>query len=202
MTLRIETFAGPAIAAHTPALARLRMRVFRDWPYLYEGDEAEERAHLAAFADSPDAALVVAFDGAKPVGCSTCLPLRHEKPNVRAPFEARGWDLRRFCYFGESVLLREQRGQGAGVAFFAAREAHARTLPGCDFTTFCAVRRAEDDPRRPEAAARLDAFWQRRGYARLPGIACAMTWPEVGGHRNVPHTLDFWAKSLDGGDLP
>ena len=202
MTLRIETFVGPAIAAHVPALARLRMTVFHDWPYLYQGDEAEERAHLAAFAASPDAALVAAFLGDCAVGFSTCLPLRHEKANVRAPFEARGWDLTRFCYFGESVLLREQRGQGAGVAFFAGREAHARTLDGCDATTFCAVRRAADDPRRPADAAPLDEFWRHRGYARLDGMSCEMSWPEVAGAASVAHTLDFWAKSLSGQALP
>lgn len=202
MRLRIETFTGPDIAAHIPALARLRMQVFRGWPYLYAGDEVEEREHLAAFAASPDAALVVAFDGAHAVGCSTCLPLAHEAANIRAPFEARGWDVKRFCYFGESVLAREQRGQGAGVAFFAAREAHARGLPGIDFATFCGVRRTEDDPRRPADAEPLDGFWRRRGYAPLPDFACTMHWPEVGGAGRIAHTLDFWAKSLSGAPLP
>ncbi len=202
MALRIQTFTGPSIAGFIPALARLRMQVFRDWPYLYEGDEAEERTHLAAFAGSQDSALVVAFAGAEPVGCSTCLPLRHEAAHVRAPFEAHGWDVGRFCYFGESVLARAHRGQGAGVAFFAAREAHAAGLPGCDAATFCAVRRAGGDPRRPGDAAPLDRFWTNRGYARLPDMACAMTWPEVGGAGRVAHQLDFWAKSLTGAALP
>jgi GNAT superfamily N-acetyltransferase len=169
---------------------------------LYVGDVAVERTHLAAFAASPDAALVVAFAGVTPVGCSTCLPLAQEKANVRAPFEARGWDVARFCYFGESVLLREYRGQGAGVAFFAARETHAHTLAGCDCTTFCAVRRSLDDARRPADAVPLDTFWQRRGYGRLAGVSCTMRWPEVGGVGSQPHELDFWAKSLAGAPLP
>lgn len=200
MTLRIETFTGPAIAAYIPVLARLRVQVFRAWPYLYEGDETQERTHLARFAASPDAALVVAFAGAEPVGCSTCLPLAHEAANARAPFEARGWDLARWCYFGESVLRVDQRGQGAGVAFFAAREAHARALSRCAYATFCAVRRAGDDPRRPPGAVPLDGFWSRRGYARLPDMSCTMRWPELGGRGEVENRLDFWARPLVGGE--
>jgi len=202
MTLRTETLTGPAIAQYVPALARLRRIVFRDWPYLYEGDDGQEQTYLSAFARSPDAALVVAFDGEAPVGCSTCLPLAHESANVRAPFEARGWEVQGFCYFGESVLLAEYRGQGIGVAFFAGREAHARTLPGVEFCCFCAVRRAADDPRRPPDAVPLDDFWRHRGYARIPDLACEMTWLEVDGAGKVRHVLDFWGKPLTGAALP
>ena len=203
MPLRTETHTGAAIARFIPALAALRMEVFRDWPYLYEGNAAEETAHLAAFAKSPGAALVVALDDdAAPVGCSTCLPLADEAANIRAPFEARGWDVRRFCYFGESVLRASERGQGVGVAFFAAREAHARTLPGVEFATFCSVRRAPDDPRRPAGTAPLDAFWRKRGFAPIPGLACTMTWPEVGRTGQQVNLLDFWGKPLHGAELP
>ncbi len=202
MTLRTETRTGAAIAPYIEALARLRIEVFRDWPYLYAGSEAEERTHLAAFSRSPDAALVVALDGAEPVGCSTCLALAHEPANVRAPFEARGWEVRRFCYFSESVLRRRYRGQGVGLAFFAAREAHARTLPGVDYAAFCSVHRAAADPRRPADAAPLDGFWRKRGFAPVPGLSCTMTWPEVGRDGPQVNRLDFWAKSLNGTGLP
>ena len=73
--LRLETLTGDAILPHLPALARLRIAVFRDWPYLYDGDEGYERDYLATYARAPGAAVVIAFAGAEPVGASTCLPL-------------------------------------------------------------------------------------------------------------------------------
>jgi GNAT superfamily N-acetyltransferase len=192
-TLRIETLTGAAITPALPALARLRITVFRDPPYLYDGTEDAEARHLADFAASPGAALVVAWDGASAVGCSTCQPLAEAGASVTAPFRARGWDLARFCYFGESVLLAPYRGQGAGVAFFTAREAHASSL-GADYATFCAVRR--------QGEPALAGFWRRRGYTQMPDLVCTMRWKQVDSADEVTNTLAFWMKSLTGQPLP
>lgn len=196
--ITLNTLTGPAIGPLIKTLARLRMEVFRDWPYLYDGDMASEAEHLAEFARSPTSALIVAQMGADAVGCSTCMALAQEAAHIRAPFEAAGWDVEKVCYFGESVLLPAYRGQGVGVGFFAAREAHARTLPGCTMSAFCAVRRHPADPRRPAGAEPLDGFWRKRGYQRLEGLACTMQWREVGATEETAHLLDFWGKHFGG----
>jgi len=201
-TTRIATLTGAAIEPYLPALARLRIAVFRDWPYLYDGDEAYEAGYLRAYIDSPRAAVVVAFDGDTPVGASTCIPLTDETGNVTAPFAARGWALERFFYFGESVLLPAWRGRGIGVDFFAAREAHARAASDCDFAAFCAVVRPEDHPARPAGVVPLDMFWRKRGYTRRADVACAMSWKEVGAVEETEKRLAFWMKSLTGAALP
>ena len=201
-SLRIETFAGDAMRPHIPALAGLRMSVFRDFPYLYDGDEAYEATYLADYIAAPSAALVVAFDGTRPVGCSTCVRLAEEDDALRAPFEAAGIDAARVFYFGESVLLPEYRGQGAGVAFFAAREAHARAVSTCDLAAFCAVRRPEDHPLRPQNAASLEPFWRKRGFTPTPNLVAHLTWKQIDTGTEVENTLAFWLKPLRGGILP
>lgn len=201
-TLRIATLTGADIQPHLPALARLRITVFRDWPYLYEGDEAYEAGYLATYVNSPGAAVVIAFAGSTPVGAATCLPLLAETGNVIAPFRARGLDPARFFYFGESVLLRPWRGGGTGVAFFAHREAHARAVSACDYATFCSVIRSPADPRRPADAVPLDGFWRKRGYTPAPDLACTMSWREVGERAESEKRLGFWLKSLSGAPVP
>ena len=42
MSLRIERLTGPQITGAIPALSRLRLDVFREWPYLYDGDAVNE----------------------------------------------------------------------------------------------------------------------------------------------------------------
>jgi len=197
--LRIETAAGPALRPHIPALARLRRIVFRDWPYLYDGREEYEARYLEAYAASPRAALAVAWDGTAPVGLATCLPLEDETPNVVAPFRAAGLDPADWCYFGESVLLRPYRGQGAGVAFFQAREAHARAL-GLHRAAFCGVVRPDNHPARPADAVPLDGFWRNRGYRLRPGLTCTMRWLDLGDAEESSHTMQFWTRDLDAGE--
>lgn len=194
--LRIETFAQGRAAPLIPALSRLRMAVFRDWPYLYAGSAEQEAEYLAPFVASPGAALVVAFDGETPVGCATCLPLAEADAEIADPFRAVGLDPADHFYFGESVLLPEYRGRGAGVAFFAAREAHALAASTCAYATFCSVRRPEQHPLKPPGAGTLHDFWRHRGYAPVPGLACTMRWQQVDSAGEVANTLDFWRRRI------
>jgi GNAT superfamily N-acetyltransferase len=193
--LRLETLAGDALRTMLPDLSRLRGAVFAEWPYLYAGDPGQESHHLAAFAADPGAAVVAAFDGTTPVGMATCQPMASALGPVPATFRARGLDPARICYFGESVLLPEYRGRGAGVGFFAAREAHARRL-GLAEAAFCAVVRNPNDPRRPAGHAPLDGFWRNRGYVHRPDLSCVFAWRETGDDRETPHVMSFWLKAL------
>ncbi|MBO1073983.1 GNAT family N-acetyltransferase [Roseomonas marmotae] len=195
MALRFETLRGDALHSWLPALARLRITVFRDWPYLYEGDEAYEARYLRAYAEAAGAAVFVALDGETPVGAATCEPMGETHAEVREAFLAAGRDPAKYCYFGESILLPQYRGQGAGVRFFDLREGHARAL-GLPRTTFCGVRRAADDPRRPASYTPLDGFWRKRGYTPCPGLSCTLTWQEIGAAEETPHILDFWERIL------
>lgn len=202
MKIRLETLTGAAMVPLLPHLARLRIAVFREFPYLYAGDQAEEERHLGAFAASASAGLVVAWEGDVAVGCATCMRLAEASASVIAPFRDGGLDPDDFFYFGESVLLPAYRGIGVGVRFIAAREAHARAASGCDYTAFCAVIRAADHPARPAGDAGLGAFWQKRGYTNYPDLICTMRWTEIGGAVDVENRLSFWIKSLSGRELP
>ena len=190
--LQIITMTGANLAPHVAALARLRAAVFAHWPYLYEAPPGAEERYLRSYAQSPGAAIVLARDGDTPVGAATCQPMEEASAAVRAA----GLDPATHCYFGESVLLPDYRGRGVGVAFFAAREAHARAL-GLAHAAFCAVVRNVNDPRRPAEYTPLDGFWHKRGYTPRPEISAIMRWAEPGdAGRETPHSLSFWTKAL------
>ena len=192
----VTVAVGDAVLPHVPTLGRLRRTVFRDWPYLYDGNNESETGYTTTYAACPRAAFVIAWDGPEAVGMSTCLPLSDETDDLVTPFRAAGLDPARWFYFGESVLLPAYRGAGIGVAFFERREAHARSYGTYAHAAFCAVERPVDHPMRPADAVPLDGFWQRRGYAPRPGLTCIMRWRDLSHAGETDHTLQFWTKDL------
>lgn len=194
--LAIRLFNGPEITPWLDQVAQLRLAVFRDWPYLYEGGMDYEREYLAAYARSADSLFVLALDGGQAVGASTGLPLADETASFQQPFHDASLPVESVFYFGESVLLPHYRGRGLGHAFFDHREAHARALGRFRTTAFCAVDRDADDPRRPGIHRDNQAFWEKRGYRRQPGMTMQLAWEETG-QGEVMHPLTFWTRALE-----
>ncbi len=194
--IRVRTVTGPEIAGLIDTLARLRIAVFRDWPYLYAGDLDYEAWYLNRFSRAKDAVLIAAFDGDALVGASSGLPLDQEMDEFRAPFEAAGHDVAGIFYFGESVLLPDHRGRGVGHLFFDGREAHARSLGRFGQATFCRVVRAADDPRQPADYRPLDAFWRGRGYRPMTDVTARFPWKEIGAAAETDKDMEFWIRAL------
>lgn len=194
MTVTLRSLTGDDLAAALPAIARLRTEVFRDWPYLYEGDADYEELYLAALAAARDAVIVGAFDGDVMVGAATACPLAEADAAFQKPFRDAGIDVGEWFYFGESVLEQPYRGRGIGVRFFREREAAARKrlFARC---CFCAVARAPDDPRRRADYEPLDGFWNRRGYRPL-GLTALYAWRDLGQERETAKAMRFWGRTL------
>ena len=194
--IKVEPLSGAARAAALPALAELRIKVFREWPYLYDGTLEYEASYLKKFSEAEDSLIVVAWDRDKIVGASTASPLVGHADAFAEPFEERGYKADKIFYFGESVLLPEYRGHGVGNAFFDHRERYAREMGGFELMTFCAVVREAEDPRRVRSYRPLDGFWKKRGFSRLDGLTTGFPWKEPGIEGDVDHVMQFWGKGV------
>lgn len=195
-SLSIRTHTGAGLLPWLGEIARLRIQVFRDWPYLYDGDAASEQRYLQTYVDVPGAMVALCLEGERIVGASTALPLAAETDAIMAPFRVHGFDVTSILYCGESVLDAHYRGRGIGVRFFEERERHARALPGITAMAFCGVQRDAGDPRRPADYVPLDAFWRRRGFSAHPELLTTMHWREIGKATETPKPMLFWLKSL------
>lgn len=191
--LRLQNFHSSEIEPHLDALGALRISVFREYPYLYDGSLEHERDYLRVYLRSKGSLVVLAFDGDRVVGATTCLPMLDEGPEFQAAFVKAGYDLSTICYFGESILLPQYRGQGIGKAFFTRREAHVQAL-GLKLSTFCAVDRPADHPLRPPGHHPLDDFWRSQGYTKHPELQATFEWKEIGEEIESPKTLTFWTR--------
>ncbi|MBU0557054.1 MAG: GNAT family N-acetyltransferase [Alphaproteobacteria bacterium] len=194
--LTVETLRNrEARHAAIDDLARLRITVFREWPYLYDGSLDYERRYLSAFLEGKDAALVIARDGKAIIGAATASPMSGQDEALQAPFRDHGIDIACLFYFGESVLLADYRGRGLGHAFFDAREAAARDA-GATATCFCGVIRPIDHPRRPARARDLGPFWRKRGYKPLEGVMAHYEWKDIDQPEETSHPMQYWSRTL------
>lgn len=191
----VRVLTGDALDRALDDVARLRIAVFYEWPYLYDGDLEYERRYMQSYRDSDRAVLVGAFDGDRLVGASTGTPMMDHADDFAAAFAQSDYDLNDVFYCAESVLLPDYRGHGIGNAFFDYREDHARDL-GFKHIAFCGVIRPDDHPMRPATYRPLDPFWRKRGYQKLDGVIAQFSWTDIGQGAQTPKPLQFWIRPL------
>lgn len=194
--LRVEPLRGERLRPFLPQLAGLRIEVFREWPYLYDGTLDYEAWYLGRFMEAEGHVAICAFDSDELIGAATAAPLHLQHQEFTAPFVQAGIATNDIFYFGESVLRASYRGQGLGHKFFDGRETHAYSL-GYKKTAFCGVRRSADHPARPGDYRPLDPFWIKRGYKQLNGVVAHLAWTEVGHTEETVKALQFWGKGFE-----
>ena len=194
MPTELRRVTGTGVVDYLQDAARLRISVFREFPYLYAGDEEAEREYLAGYGGCPGSVFVIALGDGKVVGVSTGLPLADAAEAFQAPFKTAGLSPGEWFYCGESVLDPAWRGRGIGHRFFDEREAHAREL-GLRRTCFCAVERPADHPLRPPGYRPNDLFWGKRGYVKRPDLRARLSWKQVdSAGTEVANDLVFWLR--------
>ena len=196
MAITVTPLFGGEIKSVLGDLARLRMTVFRDWPYLYDGTLEYEEQYLDKLAKAKGAVCVIARDGDLIVGASTAAPMIEHADEFGEPFTKAGYDISKIFYCGESVLLTSHRGHGLGHIFFEKREEQAHKLGGFTHSTFCRVVRPDDHPLKPADYRPLDPFWKKRGYAPVDGLIATYNWKDIDQEEETPHPMQFWMKAL------
>lgn len=194
--LKYITKTGASASELFEDLALLRMEVFRDFPYLYEGSYDYEKEYLNIYATSTESMIFSVYDGDKMVGATTCIPLKDEAAEVIMPFLKTNYDISNIFYFGESILLKPYRGIGLGHRFFDEREKHAQSFGTYTHACFCAVIRPDDHPLRPDNYRPNDKFWLHRGYKQVDGLVSEFEWLDIGENHTSKKSMQYWMKEL------
>jgi len=195
-TISIKTVLGKGIESYLNDLALLRIEIFREFPYLYDGSVRYEKKYLSTYINSDDSIAVLVFDDDRLVGASTGLPLADETEEFKKPFLAHGIDPKTVFYCGESILKKNYRGRGLYSVFMKEREAHAKRLGRFDLICFCAVSREKHHPLKPQDYIPLDEIWNKYGYKKEPILKTEYFWKDVGKYEETPKQMIFWTKNL------
>lgn len=186
---------GAAIGAWLEPLAALRMGIFREFPYLYEGSLEYEKDYLKTYIQCPEALAILLLDEGELIGVSTGLPMAAETEEFKQPLIAAGMDVETVFYGGESLILAEHRGRGAYRQFIEQREAYAWQL-GLTTLAFCSVNRPTNHPLRPAGYVPLNTIWQSFGYREQPQLQAHYWWRDIDQSTDTEHTLTYWTKTL------
>lgn len=193
-----QLLTGTAIAEVVDEVATLRLEIFREYPYLYQGRREDERKYLSTYAEAPDACVILAYDGDAVIGAVAGVPLIHEDAQVLDAFAAgTAFQPDAAYYVGELLFRPAYRNGGLGQKLLARLESHILSLGRYRSLTCATVERPDDDhPLRTRDYIPITRFLARTGFARLSGVTTSFTWREIDGVKR-DHPMQFWIKAID-----
>jgi GNAT superfamily N-acetyltransferase len=190
-----QLLTGAAIADVLDDVATLRLEIFREYPYLYQGRREDELKYLGTYAEAPDACVILAYDGHAVIGAVAGMPLIHEDAQMLDAFAGTAFSLSDAYYVGELLFRPAYRNCGLGQKLLARQESYIRSLGRYRKLACATVGRPDDHPLRPCDYISITRFLARTGFARLPGVTTHFMWRETDGIVR-DHPMQFWSKEL------
>lgn len=189
---------GEEIETYFNDISRIRVTVFREWPYIYEGSVDYERQYLQNYFDNERSLCILCFHENQVIGISTLMPLEGEHEDLKKPLREAGYDITKIFYYSESCLLKAFRGRGTYAEFFKRREEHVKYF-STDYESvcFCSVVRPDQHPLKPQDYRPLYESWRKYGFEKVENLQMSFLWQDLDQTTETRKFLDVWMKSLN-----
>jgi len=195
MTEAIQLVTGREAEACLPAVAGLRLAVFREYPYLYAGKQESEDQYLAGYAAAADGCVLTVSAGGRVVGAATGMPLSLEQQELLTPFAATPYAVGEIYYVGELLFYPDYRNRGLGMQTLQILADKVRSFGRYRYLACATVMRPPGHPLQPADYLPIDRFLARTGFKALPGVFANFTWCETDSVSRE-HQMQFWLKEL------
>ncbi len=204
-------FAGDA-APHTQTVVDFRLTYFREFPYLYEGNEQDEINYANSLIRHDDGFISIYLEKNKqevinifnPIGIFTGTPLSQMLKHFHGLdtyFQAEH-DITKYYYFGELIIQPNYRGHGLAKHMLKTLCNEIRQR-GYHYATLLTVDREENHPQQPiNYQGSNDILWQKLGFQRT-NTKIKLAWQTYINDDescSLDNTLSFWVKKLDAKD--
>lgn len=191
--IRFTIQQGKEIYPYIQDLARLRISIFREYPYLYDGNDTYEAKYLSKFSEVEDTYVVLIFDNDKVIGAFTGIPIRFEDETIvkHIPQDK----VNDTYYLSEILLDKNYRGKGIGAQLLHQLEDKIISLKKYKRFYFASVIRPENHPEKPKDYKSLDTMWLSNGY-QPTSFTCTLSWKEISEEVETEKTLALWEKEI------
>lgn len=193
--LTIQAFKGPEAKIYFKQIATLRITMFKEFPYLYEGSIEDEEEYLSIYFNSPNSVILLVLDKDKVVGFSSSIPLSEEMEEIKNPFVESDLDINSIHYIGEMIIETAYRTKGMFNIMANYQEEYARSKEYLSIV-FMTVIREHNHLLKPKNYRCLEILWKYLGYELLEGIKVKFSWKQVDGECPQDNQLGIWFKKL------
>lgn len=144
MAITEQILTGSAVDDCLNDIASLRIVIFREFPYMYDGRREDELHYLKLYS-RPESFVIIVNDGEKVVGAATGMPLRHEVAELVEPFCGTSYPVDEVYYVGKLLFSPEYRSnRGMGMQFVRMVEEQVRSFSIYRYVTCVTVSRPVD----------------------------------------------------------
>lgn len=185
--IQIETYKGKEIGQKIEPTIQFINQIYRDPPFLYNGNDAEYRAYLMEYAHNDESYLNLIMNNDKIVGVALGIPLSHSRELYKQPFK----DVKGIYYIGEFGLNPSYRNKGYEDQLIKKLESEAKAK---GYRTL-AIWELEKTPSANSPLLPF-AFWEKQGFKRHPEFSFNINWTNLGDTKESNHEATYWLKPL------
>lgn len=193
--ISLQAFTGKEAKKYLKQIANIRITMFKEFPYLYEGSLEDEEEYLNIYFSSENSIVLLVLDGDEVVGFSNSIPLNDEMEEIKAPFIKNKIDISKYLYIGEMMIKEKYRNKNLSNIIAKYHEEHAKEKNYSNMV-FMTVIRPDDHPLKPENYRPLEPLWKSLGYRILEEMKIKIPWKQIDGDIPQENQLEVWSKEL------
>lgn len=187
----MQIIRGPEIENHIDDLGRFRIKIFREYPYLYDGNIEFERVYLSPYSRNPESLLLILQDARGIIGACTGTPLTGEDNDFQNAFMGENKD--EIYYIGAVILRADSRGQKLGSRLLSTALSLI-DMKRFKKTSLCTVDRGLNHPRRPGNYCPPDYLWEKYGFVKSTYLLAYLAWTDIGQKIETKKPMNIWFK--------
>lgn len=185
----MQIIRGSEIEKHIDQLGRFRIEIFREYPYLYDGNIEYERTYLGRYSRNSESFLLILQDTHGIIGACTGIPLNGENHEFQNAFVGENRD--EIYYIGEVMLRADSRGKKLGSRLLST------ALGLIDSKKFkkvslCTVDRGLNHLQRPVSYCSPDYLWKKCGFEKSINLLAYLDWKDIGQEIETQKPMNIW----------